>query len=377
MWYDLVMASRNLKILFVLLVLLSLVVSGVNYFRLSKFITTSQFFNSENQVKATKDANNPVLSYGTDPKSTKHIAGNCVIKDQSNNALVFYYKNYLINSKPVSKIGFAKTSDNIHFQTVSDNILSPGTENEWDGGSVEVHPGCIIQRQDGTYYMYYSGFKVGAPDFYSNGNGGIGLATSKDLVTWVKYPKNPILKPDTATAWESEGVFEPSVIFSGNEYGAEDSFKMWYGGNGKDNRMSIGYAESHDGTNWKKYQSNPVISYSGESNKFDSYTIEVHDVIHVNNQYIIAYEAAEQKFPSPFRIGLASSTDGKNWHKSPYNPILEGGMVGSWDAMGAYHPSIVVENDKILMYYVGLNSHYDHQIGVAEINPFYFYHITD
>ncbi len=370
--------SKNFAVILIVLLL-----AGGIAFKYSAEQKRESSWLSQNELrsgqKAVKFPGNPVLSYGQhDPKlAANHIAGNCVFKNEQNETLVLYYKNVGYSSGPVSTVGLAKSSDNVHFKTVQDKVLLPGKDDEWDGGSVSVHPGCIAQRKDGTYYLYYSGSAKGAPDFYYGGKGGIGLAFSKDLLHWTKFEHNPILTRDQSIAWESEGVFEPSVIFSGDEYGSPSAFKMWYGGNGKEGRMSIGYAESYDGTNWAKSKANPVLSFSAKAGEFDAWTIEVHQAIKLNNEYILAYEATDTKFPSRFKIGLASSKDGLVWHKSPYNPLLEEGPVGAWDAMGAYHPAFLIDGKKILMYYVGLNAKYDHQIGIAEINPFYLYHVDD
>ena len=97
----------------------------------------------------------------------------------------------------------------------------------------------------------------------------------------------------------------------------------------------------------------------------------MHSVVKYNNKYILSYEGTDRYFPSRFAIGIAYSDDGIKWQKSKINPIIEGGPVGSWDSMGAYHPSLLIENDRIIMFYVGLDNAYNHQIGVAEINPYY------
>lgn len=331
-------------------------------------------------LKSTKSEKNPILSAETDSikwDNQKHIAGNCLVKDQAGATYLFYYANRggrNTESGRDTAVGMAKSNDNINFQKYPQPVLLPGEKGEWDSGGVEVHPSCIIQRRDGTYSMYYSGYidKKGVADFYWGSNGGIGVAFSKDLINWKKYDKNPILTNSKEIAWESEGIFEPSVIFTGDEYGGDGAFLMWYGGNNKDGVMGIGLAKSINGIDWIKHSNNPVLTRSSNSLDFDGYTVEVHNVLKINNGYVMAYEATDRKFPSPFRIGLAFSKDGVTWEKNKFNPLLEGGGIGEWDSMGAYHPSILIEDNKILIFYVGLNSNYDHQIGVAEINPAYF-----
>lgn len=327
-------------------------------------------------VKSVKNTNNPILKADADSSKwdgQNHVAGNCVIKGPGGNTYLFYYANRTTNGISSTSVGVALSGDNINFTKHSTPVLTSGSASEWDGGGVSVFPGCIVQKKDGTYLMYYSGIKYGAPDFYWGSLGAIGVAFSKDLITWTKYQNNPILASSSNTDWEREGVFEPSVIFTGDEYGGPNAFLMWYGGNNKDGIMSIGFATSPNGIDWIKYSDNPVLSRSSNSLDFDGYTIEVHNVLKVNNGYIMAYEATDRKFPSHFSIGWASSKNGITWKKSEDNPIVEAGTVGDWDSFGAYHPSLLIEdNGKIFMFYVGLNNKNDHSIGVAEINPYYF-----
>ncbi len=323
-------------------------------------------------LKAAKHPENPLFSASNDPSvwdSNNHVAGNCLIQNEQGETLLFYYANSAkLNG---TAVGIAKsTDDRTWYRQSPDPILTPGPEGSWDAGGVEVHPGCILKKNSGEYTMYFTGFASGSTDIYHTGK--IGIATSKDLLHWEKYALNPVVTP-SETGWDSIGVFEPSVVFSGNEYGAPQSFQMWYGGSDSNLRFQIGYAESIDGYTWKKYEANPVLSYSNQEHEFDRYSVEVHGVTKHNNEYMLFYEAIEEQFPVRFSIGVAFSKDGKTWRKGSNNPILEGGPVGSWDAMGAYHPSLLMRGDKALLYYVGLNAKYDHQIGIAELNPLYLY----
>ena len=298
------------------------------------------------------------------------VAGNCFVEHEGRLHLL-YYANTKTGS---SSIGLARETDGKNFERVVGNpVLKPGKADEWDAGGVSVFPGCVIKRKDGTYWMYYSGIKKGAADFYWGQKSGIGLAFSKDLIKWEKNPGNPILLPDSKNSWESEGIFEPSIIFTGDEFGGEGAFRMYYGGNDKTGRMSIGYAESFNGVNtWKRYSGNPILKH-GSSHSFDSYTVEVHHAIKLSGQYLLLYEATDRKFPSRFVIAMACSRDGINFIKSNY-VIHQGGITGSWDAMGAYHPSLVWKNGEYFVYYVGLDYRYEHSIGVIKLknNPVEF-----
>lgn len=301
--------------------------------------------------------------------NNRHVAGNCFVEHDGRLHLLYYAST----KSGSSAIGLARESDRNGFERVVDGpVLEPGKNGEWDAGGVSVFPGGVIKRRDGTYWLYYSGIEKDAVDFYWGRRSGIGVAFSKDLVKWEKYSGNPILKPEQKYAWESEGVFEPSVIFTGDEFGGEGAFIMYYGGNNSSGRMSIGYAESFNGVNWKKYSGNPVLTHGG-NHSFDSYTVEVHHALKLSGKTLLLYEGTDRKFPSHFAIGLACSEDGINFTKTG-RVIHEGGIVGSWDEMGGYHPSLVRKNGDYFLYYVGLDYRYEHAIGVIKLknNPVEF-----
>lgn len=384
--YPIKNSPRTVRLVLIVLVLLSAFIFYQFYqsrnliFELSREITKlgqrigdnrEIIIDLHNQIrqKAVKLEINPIMSGSKDSswENDKLVAGNCLVKTPQGETALFYYSN----GQNGNSVGLALSKDNQNFEKNIEPVLEPGASHEWDGGGVFVFPGGIIKRRDGTFQMYYSGIRKDSPDFYWNQAGAVGVAFSEDLIHWEKYKRNPVLKADPRISWEAEGIFEPSVIFTGDEYGGPAAFKMWYGGNNKDGIMRIGYAESSDGVTWEKHEANPVLGPSEIATDFDGYTIEVHDVIIKDGRYLMAYEATDRKFPSKFSIGLADSEDGISWTKSTKNPILEAGPEGSWDSMGAYHPAFLIDNKRVLMYYVGLNNKYDHQIGLSEINHIY------
>jgi len=348
----------------VLLVIFSLVIIGISQI----------YFIKRDVPLSIKDLNNPLLTANVDTSLGGLIAGNCMLRNEKGDLVLFYYTKSDLDSD-VTEINFALSEDGVTFIKNNDVVIPRGEKGDWDSGGVLITPNCVVERKAnplGRYWLFYTGVNENKPDFYWN-SGGIGLAFSNDLVHWEKYPENPILLADPSIEWENQGVFEPAVIFTGDEFGTEGSFKMWYGGNNNEGRMSIGYAESANGVEWKKHVNNPVLTYSENENDFDHRTIEVHSVIRHYNQYIIAYEGTQYSFPSRFSIGLAKSKDGLNWNKFSTNPVLEADNVGDWDQMGTYHPSFFFDKGKLYLYYVGLDQEYTHSIGRAEISPYYFY----
>lgn len=314
-----------------------------------------------NEMKVVKYTNNPILETQENIDGLSLAAGNCLV-DSDDEIVLFYYSH----SDKGLTIFSSRSSNGTDFSSNSDEpSLEPGEMGSWDDGGVSIFPNCIVQIQDGTYLMYYTGHKLGS-DIYHSGQ--IGIATSTDLVNWTKSSSNPIISP-SRSGWDSWAVFEPSVIYSWNNFGKPDAYRMWYGGSNTNLRFEIGYAYSDDGIEWTKHTGNPVISYSNTDLDFDGYSIEVHSVTKMGNGYVLLYEAVQNEFPSPFSVGLAYSRDGIAWKKSSLNPILEAGGVGSWDQMGAYHPALFLADDGYRIYYVGLDHAYAHRIGFAHLNP--------
>jgi len=79
-----------------------------------------------------------------------------------------------------SRLGLAESDDGIHFTRHAEPVFYPANDDqkdrEWPGG---VEDPRIVESEDGTYVLTYTQWNR---QTYT-----IGLATSKDLVTWVKH----------------------------------------------------------------------------------------------------------------------------------------------------------------------------------------------
>ncbi|MDB5011492.1 MAG: Beta,4-mannooligosaccharide phosphorylase [Mucilaginibacter sp.] len=79
-----------------------------------------------------------------------------------------------------SRIGYAESSDGLNFTRKSTPVLYPGNDSqkpyEWPGGCEDPR---VAVTQNGTYLMFYTQWNRKVPR--------LGVATSKDLLTWVKH----------------------------------------------------------------------------------------------------------------------------------------------------------------------------------------------
>ena len=146
-------------------------------------------------------------------------------------------------------------------------ILERGSPGSWD--SEWVADAKVIapwEGPDDLWRMYYVGRSGG-------GNGQVGLATSKDGISFTKYAKNPIVGLGPAGAWDDGNI----QAFSPEWDAGVELFRAWYvarragagsaGGN-------AGYLWSSDGVSWTRDPNNPVlVSVAGDrvEDSIDSY----------------------------------------------------------------------------------------------------------
>jgi len=79
-----------------------------------------------------------------------------------------------------SRIGYAESTDGLKFNRKSKPVMFPGNDSqkefEWPGGCEDPR---VAVTENGTYVMFYTQWNRKVPR--------LGVATSKDLITWVKH----------------------------------------------------------------------------------------------------------------------------------------------------------------------------------------------
>lgn len=135
------------------------------------------------------------------------------------------------------------------FEEVTE-VLPAGVLGEFD--EQDLCCASVVDVPDGRTLMWYSGNRV------RNAVNGweIGLAVSTDGGrTFARHPTNPVLVPGPPGSFDSDGVFDPVVVYDAHRA----MFRMWYEARDFFGTVRIGYAVSTDGASWSRYPGNPVI----------------------------------------------------------------------------------------------------------------------
>ena len=206
---------------------------------------------------------NPVLapeknSIFTDPMSKKKVAWEAndvfnpaaTIKD--NKIYVLYRaedKSGIAIGTRTSRIGLAESTDGIKMKRQTAPVLYPGNDSqkefEWPGGCEDPR---VAVTASGTYVMFYTQWNKKRPR--------IGVATSKNLLTWKKH--GPIFK----TAWngrffniDSKSASIVTKLVNGKQVIAKIKGKYWlYWG-----EHFVNTATSTDLVNWE-----PMLNENNE-----------------------------------------------------------------------------------------------------------------
>lgn len=220
------------------------------------------------------------------------------------------------------------------------NPVLTSSNSQFDYGGVSQ---CKIIFDGNKYRMYY----VGLVDA---GVGYVLYAESQDGNVWIKPHNQPVLSPGDSSAWDSEGVGPDAIIKDGN------LFKLYYRGTDHNGISHVGLATSSDGFNFVKYPTPVLYSLQGIENNIGS-----HSLVKVNGVYYLYY-AANSGYPSSLKIYLATSLDGISWTRYAGNPILS--KTKSWEGTGITYASVIYDNNQFKMIYQ-MYSYSDTAFGMA------------
>jgi hypothetical protein len=175
---------------------------------------------------------------------------------------------------------------------------------------------------------------------------------------WVDDPGNPVIPPPVPGDWATERYLGAVIEVDGT-YHMYFSGRM--GGPGVQN-FEIGHATSSDGVTWVMDPANPVMTL-GAPGEWDDGTLWVGAVIHDESGFRMWYGGNDGQV---CRTGYATSPDGSLWTEYWYNPVMDVGLPGAFDAQWAISDTVIVQDGRYQMWYWAADSSGVWRIGYAE-----------
>ncbi|MBC8319880.1 MAG: hypothetical protein H8E34_04080 [Bacteroidetes bacterium] len=214
-----------------------------------------------------KYAGNPILSPDGNGFDA-YLVANAILLQHDTGWVMYFGAGELARYGPGQSIGRA-TATSIIGPWIKDEkpLLMTGSMGEWDAGF--VFPGSIVELDDGSYRMYYTG----GGDFQGEVITHTGLATSGDGINWKKYNdpttgQHPFLESDPVLPAGNKKEWDSHMTWMAFVYNTPEGFNMYYTGTtyikGLD-KSSIGFASSRDGIHWTKHPDNPIYRVEDDS----------------------------------------------------------------------------------------------------------------
>jgi predicted GH43/DUF377 family glycosyl hydrolase len=275
--------------------------------------------------------------------STSRRIGNLHESRGDTKKLVMLYRAQ--DAMGTSRIGYAESSDGIHFTRRAEPVLSPEADYERDGGVEDPR----LQRFGDTYYLTYTG--------YNKKDAQLCLATSKDLIHWTRQGVIlPAYKGNWNVAWTKSGAIVPEKI--GGKYW------MYWLGTAADKTDQMGLSYSDDLIHWEEATQRPVLQR--RPGKFDSRVVEPGPPpILTSHGIVLVYNGADDKLVYRTGVAVFDRNDPRKLISRTDEPILA--PEKNWEKVGQVPNVVFVEgmvkwHDNFLFYYGAA----DKYVGFAE-----------
>lgn len=248
------------------------------------------------------DAKGAVLDWDSTREWMSSTVGLPTVLDRGGRILMWFAGYAKAPDDPhaiiAKQVGLAESRDGIHFNLLNDGlpVLGPNPAGGFDAHSVS-HPFVLDAEDDAgrpELWMYYAGAEGRQSANFVRVEQ-IGLAKSRDGITWTREQESPVVangKPGEIDSIQAAGPF---VLRHGNR------FEMWYGA--YDDKHRIAFATSPDGIAWTKHGAVTGLRGAdagelGPSVYFDG------------TQYLMFYNSVQG---TQWLLYAATSTDGQNW----------------------------------------------------------------
>ncbi|MGH9546585.1 MAG: glycoside hydrolase family 130 protein [Terriglobales bacterium] len=267
-----------------------------------------------------------------------------------NPAVVLYRGKFVMlyraqDQNGTSRLGYAESSDGIHFKHRAEPVLSPKTDYEKDGG---VEDPRLVKFGD-TYYLTYTG--------YNKRDAQLCLATSHDLLHWKRRGVIlPAYKGRWNVGWTKSGAIVPEKI--------DGKYWMYFLGTSADKTDQTGLAYSTDLIHWMEATDAPVLPR--RAGRFDSRVVEPGPPpIVTNDGIVLVYNAADDELVYRTAMAVFDRKDPRRLIWRSTQPIFFPEL--NWEKVGQVPDVVFVEGmvrqgNRYLFYYGGA----DKYVGVAE-----------
>lgn len=249
------------------------------------------------------------------------------------------------NAQGTSSLGYAESSDGVHFNRRPQPVLSPEADYEKGGGVEDPR----LVKLNGTYYLTYTG--------YNTKDAQLCLATSHDLLHWDrKGVILPAYKGNWNTGWTKSGAIVPEKI--------DGKYWMYFLGTTPDKNDQMGLAYSTDLIHWTEATNTPVLPR--RPGQFDSRVVEPGPPpIVTPHGIVLIYNGADDKLVYRTAIAIFDRNDPRRLLNRSDHPIFAPKL--EWEKVGQVPNVVFVEGmvrrgDHYLFYYGGA----DKYVGAAE-----------
>jgi beta-1,2-mannosidase len=267
-----------------------------------------------------------------------------------NPSVVFFHGKFVMlyraqDRAGTSRLGYAESTDGVHFQRRPQPVLSPEMDYEKDGGVEDPR----LVKFGRTFYLTYTG--------YNKKDAQLCLATSKDLVHWKRRGVIlPAYKGKWYTGWTKSGAIVPEKI--------DGKYWMYFHGISSAKLGQVGLASSTDLIHWTEALDQPILA--ARPGNFDSAVVEPGPApLLTPTGIILVYNGADDHVV--YRTGFAvfDRKDPSHLLMRTSDPIFA--PEKDWEKVGQVPNVVFVEGaapqgDHYLFYYGGA----DKYIGVAQ-----------
>jgi predicted GH43/DUF377 family glycosyl hydrolase len=243
-----------------------------------------------------------------------------------------------------SRLGYAESSDGIHFTRRAEPVLSPETEYEKDGGVEDPR----LQKFGETYYLTYTG--------YNKKDAQLCLATSQDLIHWErKGVILPAYKGNWNKGWTKSGAIVPEQI--------DGKYWMYWLGTSADKTDQMGISFSTDLLHWTEATETPLLPR--RPGKFDSRVVEPGPPpILTQSGIVLIYNGADDQLAYRTGVAVFDRKDPRKLLSRTDRPIFA--PEKDWERVGQVPNVVFVEGvarqGKRWFFYYGAADKY---VGVA------------